>query len=116
DHKGRLNHWLGFSVSFLTLGGFLALIGIPLNKSLYTISYMLLSSAASGLTFMALYVLVDVYGHRRLTSVLEWMGKHSLSIFVLVSSNLAVIAIQGFYWTKPENNIVHWIVSRFHHK
>ncbi|CAJ2642619.1 unnamed protein product [Trifolium pratense] len=116
DHKGRLNHWLGFSVSFLTLGGFLALIGIPLNKSLYTISYMLLSSAASGLTFMALYVLVDVYGYRRLTSVLEWMGKHSLSIFVLVSSNLAVIAIQGFYWTKPENNIVHWIVSQFHHK
>ncbi|WJX36318.1 hypothetical protein P8452_24212 [Trifolium repens] len=116
DHKGRLYHWLGFSVSFLALGGFLALIGIPLNKSLYTISYMLLSSAASGLTFMALYVLVDVYGHRRLTSVLEWMGKHSLSIFVLVSSNLAVIAIQGFYWTKPENNIVHLIVSRFHHK
>lgn len=122
--------------------------GIPPNKSLYTVSYMLLSSAASGITFMALYVLVsskccdnrklfqiyylmfllcsndllqwkfkviyttcstmqvDVYGHRRLTSALEWMGKHSLSIFVLVSSNLAVIAIQGFYWRKPENNIV----------
>ncbi|CAL0316990.1 unnamed protein product [Lupinus luteus] len=79
--------------------------GIPINKSLYTISYMLLTSATSGLTFIALYVLVDVYGHRRLTSVLEWMGKHAMSIFVLVSSNLAVIAIQGFYWTKPENNI-----------
>lgn len=49
-----------------------------------------------------------MYGHRRLTSVLEWMGKHSLSIFVLVSSNLVVIAIQGFYWTKPENNIVRY--------
>jgi len=33
--------------------------GIPLNKSLYTVSYMLLSSAASGLTFMALYILVS---------------------------------------------------------
>lgn len=116
DHKGRLNQWLGFSVSFLALGWFLALIGIPLNKSLYTVSYMLLSSAASGLTFMALYILVDVYGYRRLTSVLEWMGKHSLSIFVLVSSNLAVIAIQGFYLTKPEYNIIHWIVARFQHK
>lgn len=49
---------------------------------------------------------VDVHGHRRLTALLEWMGKHSLSIFVIVSSNLAVIAVQGFYWTKPENNIV----------
>ncbi|XP_057436679.1 uncharacterized protein LOC130729070 [Lotus japonicus] len=105
DHKGRLNNWLCFSASFLILGLFMALIGIPLNKSLYTVSYMLVTSAGSGFTFIALYVLVDVYGHRCFTSVLEWMGKHSLSIFVLVSSNLAVISIQGFYWRKPENNI-----------
>lgn len=84
---------------------------------------------------------VDVYGSRRLTSVLEWMGMHSLSIFVLITSNLAIIAIQGFYWTAPENNIVstwtgqklfkptqylsllqlflflqvHWIISRLVH-
>lgn len=49
---------------------------------------------------------VDVYGYRCLTSMLEWMGLHSLSIFVLISSNLAIIAIQGFYLTVPENNIV----------
>ncbi|KAK7351934.1 hypothetical protein VNO77_11719 [Canavalia gladiata] len=116
DHKGRLDNWKCFSVSFLALGLFLALIGVPLNKSLYTVSYMLLTSAGSGFTFIALYVLVDVRGHRRLTAVLEWMGKHSLSIFVIVSSNLAVIAIQGFYWSKPQNNIIHWIVTRFEHR
>nr|KYP53560.1 Heparan-alpha-glucosaminide N-acetyltransferase [Cajanus cajan] len=115
DHKGRIDNWMCFSFSFLGLGSFLALIGIPLNKSLYTVSYMLLTSAVSGLTFIALYVLVDVHGYRRLTAGLEWMGKHALSIFVLVSSNLAVIAIQGFYWTQPENNIIHWIVTRFNH-
>lgn len=49
---------------------------------------------------------VDVYGYRRLTSVLEWLGLHALSIFVLITSNLAIIAIQGFYWTSPEKNIV----------
>lgn len=116
DHKGRLDNWMRFSLSFLALGLFLALIGIPLNKSLYTVSYMLLTSGGSGLTFVALYALVDVHGHRRLTAILEWMGKHSLSIFVLVSSNLAVIAIQGFYWAKPENNIINWIVTRVDHK
>ncbi|CAJ1972966.1 unnamed protein product [Sphenostylis stenocarpa] len=113
DHKERLYNWMCFSLSFLALGLILALIGIPLNKSLYTVSYMLLTSAGSGLTFIALYYLVDVHGHRRLTAVLEWMGKHSLSIFVVVSSNLAVIAIQGFYWNKPENNLINWIVTRF---
>ncbi|KAI4297774.1 hypothetical protein L6164_037642 [Bauhinia variegata] len=114
-HKERLQNWLCFSVSFFVLGLFLTLIGIPVNKSLYTISYMLLTSAAAGTTFSALYLLVDVHGYRRLTSVLEWMGKHSLSIFVIVSSNLAVIAVQGFYWNTPENNIVHWIVKRVAH-
>lgn len=49
---------------------------------------------------------IDVYGYRCITSVLEWMGIHSLSIFVLVTSNLAIIAIQGLYWSDPENNIV----------
>lgn len=60
------------------------------------------------LTYLVtLYLLqVDVYGYRRLTSALEWMGVHSLGIFVFVTSNLAVIAIQGFYWKAPENNIV----------
>ncbi|KAF8405435.1 hypothetical protein HHK36_010341 [Tetracentron sinense] len=105
DHKGRLFHWIIFSVSLLVLGFFLAYIGIPLNKSLYTISYMLLTSASAGITFCALYLLVDVCGYRCLVSVLEWMGMHSLSIFVLVTSNLAVIAIQGFYRASPENNI-----------
>ncbi|OVA09358.1 hypothetical protein BVC80_6361g1 [Macleaya cordata] len=86
---------------------------IPLNKSLYTISYMLLTSSSAGLTFCALYVLVDIYGYRRLTFVLEWMGIHSLSTYILISSNLAVMAIQGFYWISPENNIglTYWLFS-----
>ncbi|CAN0902759.1 Heparan-alpha-glucosaminide N-acetyltransferase [Linum grandiflorum] len=113
DHKGRLENWSGFSLSFLVLGLFLVLLGFPINKPLYSISYMLITSASAGITFAALYLLVDVYGQRWLTLPLEWMGKHSLTIFMVVSSNLAVIAIQGFYWKSPENNIMNWIVSFF---
>ncbi|KAL6219215.1 hypothetical protein ACLB2K_012421 [Fragaria x ananassa] len=94
DHKGRLNIWSLFSVSI----------------------YLLITSASAGMTFCALYLLIDVYGYRCITFVLEWMGIHSLSIFIIVTSNLAVIAIQGFYWTHPENNIVHWIITPFVHK
>ncbi|KAH7836274.1 hypothetical protein Vadar_034259 [Vaccinium darrowii] len=115
DHKERLHNWLIFSFPLLGLGLFLALVGIPVNKPLFTISYMLVTSATAGITFSALYVLVDIYGYRYLTSPLEWMGKHALSIFILISSNLAVILIQGFYWKVPENNIVHWIVTCLRH-
>ncbi|XP_023736364.1 uncharacterized protein LOC111884285 isoform X1 [Lactuca sativa] len=110
-HKDRLCNWSLLSVSFLILGFILALIGIPLNKGLYTLSYLLVTSAASGLTFCALYLLVDVYRWRRTTFLFEWMGKHSLSIFILVTSNLVVIMVQGFYWKSPHNNIIYWIVS-----
>ncbi|XP_010935137.1 uncharacterized protein [Elaeis guineensis] len=115
DHKGRLANWLIFSLSTFALGLFLAFIGIPLNKSLYTISYTLLTTASAGLTFCALYLLVDVYGYRRLTFVFQWMGRHSLSIFVLLACDLAIIALQGFYWRNPKNNIVHLVVSLFVH-
>ncbi|CAN1134524.1 Heparan-alpha-glucosaminide N-acetyltransferase [Linum perenne] len=116
DHKGRLENWCGFSVFLLVLGLFLALIGFPINKPLYSISYMLITSATAGITFCALYLLVDIYGYRWATLPLEWMGKHALSIFIIVSSNLAVIAIQGFYWKSPENNLMNCIVSLFVHR
>ncbi|XP_015582430.1 heparan-alpha-glucosaminide N-acetyltransferase isoform X2 [Ricinus communis] len=116
EHKGRIESWSLFSASLLLLGSVLAFIGIPVNKSLYTISYMLITSALSGITFCALYLLVDVYGYRRVTFPLEWMGKHSLSIFILVTSNILIIAIQGFYWKNPEKNLIHLIVTCFVHR
>ncbi|KAG9442780.1 hypothetical protein H6P81_018634 [Aristolochia fimbriata] len=109
DHKDRIFSWLTSSALLISIGLLLTLVGIPINKSLYTTSYMLLTSALAGLVFCALYILVDVYSYRRVLFPLEWMGRHSLSIFVVVASNLGVIAIQGFYKASPENNIVHWI-------
>ncbi|XP_070043330.1 uncharacterized protein LOC107786738 isoform X1 [Nicotiana tabacum] len=113
DHKERLCSWSVLSLALLVVGLFLAFIGVPLNKSLYTISYLLVTSAAAGITFCLLYMLVDIYGWRRLMFILEWMGKHSLSIFILITSNIAVILIQGFYWRDPRNNIVRWLVTQF---
>ncbi|KAI4376077.1 hypothetical protein MLD38_013871 [Melastoma candidum] len=111
DHRKRLHYWSLLSVPLLVLGIFLAIVGIPVNKSLYTVSYTLITSSAAGLTFCALYLLVDSCGYRQFTGILEWMGKHSLAIFILVTSNVAVVLIQGFYWKTPQNNIIHWIVA-----
>lgn len=116
DHKDRLYNWSLFSFSLLALGFFLSCMGMPLNKPLYTVSYLLVTSGSSGITFCILYILVDVYGWRSVTGVFEWMGKHALSIFILVTSNIAIIVIQGFYWRDPQNNLIHLIVSRVVHK
>ncbi|XP_073123522.1 uncharacterized protein [Henckelia pumila] len=112
-HKERLWNWSVYSVLLMVLGMVLAFSGTPLNKSLYTTSYLMVTSATAGITFCILYTLVDFYGWRHLTFVLEYMGKHSLSIFILVTSNIVVIAVQGLYFKAPENNIIHWIITRF---
>ncbi|KAK8962867.1 hypothetical protein KSP40_PGU002390 [Platanthera guangdongensis] len=48
---------------------------------------------------------VDVAIYRCLTFPLEWTGRHSLSIFILVASNIVVIIAQGFYWRDPKTNL-----------
>ncbi|CAN1264803.1 Heparan-alpha-glucosaminide N-acetyltransferase [Linum perenne] len=58
DHKTRLENWSGFSIFFLVIGLILVLLGFPINKPLYSISYMLITSASAGITFAALYLLV----------------------------------------------------------
>jgi len=49
---------------------------------------------------------VDLWGYKRWLFVLEWMGVHALGIFILLTSNILVIFLQGFYWKSPENNLV----------
>ncbi|XP_074287625.1 uncharacterized protein LOC141612753 [Silene latifolia] len=116
DHKERLHWWLMLSIYCSLPGVLLAILGVPLNKSLYTISYALVTSGSAGFTFSALYLLVDVWDYRRLMSILEWMGVHSLSIFILVTSNIAIVLLQGFYLQAPNNNIIHGIISCFIHQ
>ncbi|EPS65922.1 hypothetical protein M569_08853, partial [Genlisea aurea] len=123
-HKGRIWNWSVSSFSLMGVGLLLSSLGMPLNKCLYTVSYQMVASSAAGIAFCLLYITastcyplsVDVYGWWRWASCgVEWMGKHSLGIFILVSSNVVVILVQGFYLEAPENNIVHWLITRLVH-
>ena len=77
-----------------------------MNKPLYTLSYTLATAGAAGLLFAGIYALVDLYGYRRLTVAMEWMGMHALMIYVLIACNILPIFIHGFYWKEPKNNLV----------
>lgn len=91
------------------LGLALNLFGMHLNKPLYTLSYMCVTSGASGFLLSAIYLMVDVYGYKRASLVLEWMGIHALPIYVLIACNLVFLIIHGFYWKNPINNLLHLI-------
>ncbi|KAL4187307.1 hypothetical protein AMTRI_Chr09g38370 [Amborella trichopoda] len=65
DHKEGIRHWMTASILLFFLALLLIFLGVPLNKSLYTTSYMLLTSATAGLLYYAIYLLVMLPRTRR---------------------------------------------------
>ncbi|KAF3336162.1 heparan-alpha-glucosaminide N-acetyltransferase-like isoform X1 [Carex littledalei] len=64
EHRDRLLRMLWLSFPILAFGLLLAFLGIPLNKSLYTTSYTLVTTATAGFSFCIMYLVVDVYAQR----------------------------------------------------
>eukprot|EP00261_Vitis_vinifera_P025073 XP_010657682.1 PREDICTED: heparan-alpha-glucosaminide N-acetyltransferase isoform X2 [Vitis vinifera] len=108
DHKDRILHWIVPSSCLLVLGFALDFFGMHVNKALYTLSYMCVTAGAAGILFAGIYLMVDMYGYRRPTIVMEWMGMHALMIYILAACNILPVFLQGFYWRRPQNNIVDW--------
>ncbi|XP_022640651.1 heparan-alpha-glucosaminide N-acetyltransferase isoform X2 [Vigna radiata var. radiata] len=106
DNKQRVLLWSVFSFALLLVGYILEILGIPLSKALYTLSYMFITAGASGLVLTAIYYIVDIEHHRKPTILLQWMGMNALVVYALAACDIFPAAIQGFYWHSPENNLV----------
>lgn len=111
-HKERIINWLIPSFSMLALAFLMDFIGMRMNKPLYTISYTFATAGAAGFFFAGIYTLVDMYGFRKPTIPMEWLGKHALMIYVLVACNILPMFIHGFYWKEPKNNLLKFIGIR----
>ncbi|CAA7400657.1 unnamed protein product [Spirodela intermedia] len=109
DHKDRILRWMMPSFCMLAVAFSMDFFGMHMNKALYSLSYTCATAGAAGILFTGIYVLVDVYGYRRPTLVVEWMGTHALMIYVLLACNIFPVLIQGFYWGDPKNNILHLV-------
>lgn len=113
EHRERILNWIISSLVLILFGIFLDVLGMPLNKALYTFSYMCITSGAAGLLFSAIYFFVDMSGYRRPTVLLEWMGLNALLIYALAACDLFAAAMQGFYWKSPQNNVVTVVEALF---
>ncbi|KAK8939029.1 hypothetical protein KSP39_PZI011372 [Platanthera zijinensis] len=108
-HRDRIFQWMIPTFWLLALAFSLDFCGMHMNKALYTVSYTCITAGVSGLLLAGIYLLVDVYGYRRPLCAMEWMGKNALVIYVVVACNIFPIFIQGFYWKKPNNNMLSLI-------
>ncbi|XP_010259389.1 PREDICTED: heparan-alpha-glucosaminide N-acetyltransferase-like isoform X2 [Nelumbo nucifera] len=107
SHKRRIFLWSMFSLPLLVSGFVMKELGIPFSKQLYTLSYMCITSGASGILLSVIYYIVDVNHFRKPTILLQWMGMNALIVYVLAACELFPAAIQGFYWRSPEKNLVN---------
>lgn len=106
NHEKRLYEWIASGVILNLLGLFIVWLGMPVNKPLYTLSYVCITGGAAGLLFSAIYLLVDVWNYRKPFRLLEWMGMNALLIFILAAVEVFPALIQGFFWSSPQDNLV----------
>ncbi|KAI3962729.1 hypothetical protein MKW92_006467 [Papaver armeniacum] len=92
DHKDRLMSWMVLAAGLVVVGFILDFCGMHVNKALYSLSYTCLTAGAG-----------------KPTLVFEWMGMHALMIYIFAACNVLPVLLQGFYWKKPENNILRLI-------
>eukprot|EP00475_Leptophrys_vorax_P015389 TRINITY_DN21739_c0_g1_i1.p1 TRINITY_DN21739_c0_g1~~TRINITY_DN21739_c0_g1_i1.p1 ORF type:complete len:205 (-),score=15.89 TRINITY_DN21739_c0_g1_i1:125-739(-) len=138
SHSARISHSLLFAALLLGLGALLRLPlqlpphhdglsssggvlpdwlalsypGMPPNAYLYTLTYVLLTAAAAAAVMTLVYIIVDAAQVHFYTRPLEWAGTNSLFLFAATATPLVTSLVAGFYWDRPEENLVAY----FHKK
>ncbi|KAI3514691.1 hypothetical protein L1887_13311 [Cichorium endivia] len=106
-HMQRIIIWLVCSSFLLILGYVLMVIGVPLSKPLYTLSYMCITAGASGILLIAIFYMADVMQIQKPMVLFQWMGMNALIVYALAACDIFPAALQGVYWRSPENNLVN---------
>ncbi|KAK1582449.1 hypothetical protein Q3G72_015083 [Acer saccharum] len=109
-HLARLKHWSITGIALLIFGLTLHLThAIPLNKQLYTFSYVCVTSGAAALVFSAIYALVDIWDLKYMFLPLEWIGMNAMLVYVMAAEGIFAGFINGWYYNDPHNTLVCWI-------
>ncbi|KAI8000578.1 Heparan-alpha-glucosaminide N-acetyltransferase [Camellia lanceoleosa] len=107
SHSSRLIHWIVMGLALLVLGITLHFTNaIPLNKQLYTFSYVCVTSGAAALVFSAFYTLVDIWNLKYLFSPLEWIGMNAMLVYVMAAEGIFAAFINGWYYGDPHNTLI----------
>ncbi|KAK3226609.1 hypothetical protein Dsin_006471 [Dipteronia sinensis] len=109
-HSERLKQWVSMALGLLIIAIILHFTdAIPINKQLYSFSYVCFTAGAAGIVFSGLYILIDVWGWRTPFLFLEWIGMNAMLVFVLGAQGILAGFVNGWYYKNPDNTLVNWI-------
>ncbi|XP_038988692.1 heparan-alpha-glucosaminide N-acetyltransferase isoform X2 [Phoenix dactylifera] len=138
SHLNRLKLWVPMGLALLIFGIILHFShAIPLNKQLYSFSYVCVTAGAAAIVFSIFYFLfhvsyasslmymkvccascvmathslfrVDILGLRTLFLPLEWIGMNAMLVFVMAAEGIFEGFLNGWYYESPNNTLVYWI-------
>ncbi|CAH1436021.1 unnamed protein product [Lactuca virosa] len=111
-HAERLKQWVSMGFGLIIIALLLHFTdAIPINKQLYSISYVCFTAGAAGIVFSAFYILIDVWGKRTPFLLFEWIGMNAMLVFVLGAQGILAGFVNGWWYKNPDNNLVNWIQS-----
>ncbi|KAL9318194.1 hypothetical protein ACSQ67_014711 [Phaseolus vulgaris] len=109
-HSERLKQWLSLGFFLLIIGIILHFTdAIPINKQLYSFSYVCFTAGAAGIVFSVFYLLIDVWDLRTPFLLLEWIGMNAMLVFVMAAQGIFAAFVNGWYYKDPDNSLVNWI-------
>ncbi len=89
-HLLNMNFDIGKKLNYMFLFGFICIVGgytwdlfFPINKNLWTSSYVLFTSGWALMAFAAAILVVDVLGYQKATKFGVIYGSNAITIFVL---------------------------------
>lgn len=110
----RLGQWLSSSIIALAAGLLANSLGIPLNKKIYSLSYMLVTGGGMGIALCLYYVVMDVWGNRYVNMALFpffFFGMNAIIVFA--GDSILWRLIRFFYYKNPEDNLYDWFHSLY---
>lgn len=110
SHMDRLKQWVTMGIALLLLGIILHFShAIPLNKQLYTFSYICVTAGAAGIVFSMLYFLVDMVSLGYVFAPLRWIGMNAMLVYIMAAAGVFEGFLNGWYYDGTNNTLVYWV-------
>ncbi|SPQ94870.1 unnamed protein product (mitochondrion) [Plasmodiophora brassicae] len=84
---------------------------IPLNKNLYSLPYVFVTSAGNIVVLAALSIVFESRGHQQNLSYVTAVGRNAILVFVFGASGILDNMLTWVYWDQPSQNIVNTVIN-----